>query len=150
MTSFLRHTSYVVVAALVTACSGADATAPVPQLQRLSAAESAWQDSRPANYSFVGTVYCFCLSAGEPRLVSVRDGVVVTVINRRTGASESTRFQQPVDSLFALIRREARDLPSRLEVTYDARLGYPRRISYGQQEVDGGGVILVDSLRADP
>ncbi len=146
----LRHASSLVLATLFTACSRADPTAPVPQLQRLSAAESAWKEARLSNYTFVGTVSCFCLSAGEPRFVSIRNGMVVTVTNRRTGESESTRFQRPVDSLFALIRREARDLPSRLEVTYDARLGYPRRISYGQQELDGGGVIIIDSLRAEP
>ncbi len=150
MSSDVRRRLYLVVATLLTACSRADPTAPVPQLRRLSAAESAWKEARLTNYTFVGTVYCFCLSAGQPRLVSVRNGMVVTVTNRRTGESESTRFQLPVDSLFALIRREARDLPSRLEVTYDAKLGYPRRISYGQQEVDAGGVIVIDSLRAEP
>jgi hypothetical protein len=142
--------SYVLVAALFAACNRADPTAPVPQLRRVSAAESVWKEARLRNYTFVGIRYCFCLTTGEPRLVRVRDGVVVAVTNRRTGASESTQFQAPVDSLFALVRREARDLPSRLEVTYDARLGYPRRISYGQQELDGGGVIMLDSLRADP
>lgn len=151
MTSLLRHASYVVVVALFAACKGADPTAPVPQLQRLSAAESAWREGRPVNYSFVGTVWCFCLDEYVgPKLVTVRNGAVTAIIDRRTGRAEPLRFRQPVDSLFALILREAIELPSRLTVTYDAKLGYPRRISYGRQELDGGGVIIIDSLRAEP
>ncbi len=150
MVAACRLTKQLVAVALFTACSRADPTAPVPQLQRLTAAESAWRMARLTNYSFVGTVYCFCLDDyGSPKRVTVRSGAVTLITDSRNDRAYPVTWRMPVDSLFALIRHQARDLPARLEVTYDARLGYPRRISYGQQELDGGGVILIDSLRAD-
>ena len=79
------------------------------------------------------------------KTVSVRRGRVVDVRDIDTGVRRPLSYRQPIDSLFALLRREAAS-PWSVEVEFDERLGYPRRISYGRQEVDGGGIIAIERL----
>ena len=151
LTPTLRTALHLVALMALTSCQAADPTAPLPELQRLRAAESVWNGARLSNYSFVGTVNCECVeSFSAPKLVTVRNGIVTAVTDRRDDRVYPVAWRQPVDSLFALIRREAVDRPRRLAVTYDARLGYPRRIAFGESERDAGGEIVIDSLRADP
>ena len=146
-----RRFRYLAAALTLAACSPTDPTAPVPKLLSLAAAESAWRDAGIRNYSFVGTVSCFCPDDySGPKRVTVRNGLVTLVTDPRDDRVYPASWRHPVDSLFNLIRREATTHPARLDVTYDRRLGYPRRISYGPQELDGGGVITIESLRADP
>jgi hypothetical protein len=59
-------------------------------------------------------------------------------------------FRQPIDSIFAAAAREIAVRPGRLQVTYDPILGYPRTLTFGTPENDGGGYIAVDSVRALP
>lgn len=130
------------------ACAKTDPTEPLPRLLSASAKESMWREKAPANYSFVRTRFCFCLEV-DPRRVTVRDGVITSIVNLRTQRPEAVRPEMAIDSLFALIRREALDLPEWLEVSYDDRFGYPTRVAYGRREVDAGGIITIDSLRAE-
>ena len=136
---------------LFTACAKEDPTAFLPQTLRIAAAEARWRAGGLKHYSFNSTVACYCIEGySAPKRVTVRNGLVTSVVDRSTGASHPVAWRQPIDSLFVLARREAISLPSLLEVTFDSRLGYPRRLSYGQQAIDAGGVITIDSLRADP
>lgn len=130
------------------------ATEPTGSLAKTLRAEGAqarWTAARLSAYSFNSTVYCNCLDefVGTKR-VTVREGRVVAVVDVRTGTPNPVTWRQPIDSLFALVRREAITFPQLLDVNFDGRLGFPRRISYGDQPVDGGGVITIDDLRADP
>ncbi len=142
-TSLLCHT--------VSGCSKADPTATLPLTLRIADAEEKWRAANIRSYSFNSRILCFCVDEyGTTKRVTIRSGVVAQVVDSATGASVPLTWRQPVESLFVLLRREALDLPSRLEVSFDAKLGYPRRISYGAQEVDGGGVIVVENLRELP
>ena len=59
-------------------------------------------------------------------------------------------YRQSVDSVFLAAATEIMVRPDRLHVTYDVSLGYPRTLTYGTPENDGGGYISVDSVRAVP
>ncbi|MBI3792459.1 MAG: hypothetical protein HY275_16480 [Gemmatimonadetes bacterium] len=110
-----------------------------------------WRATGPANYSYRSAVSCFCLSDfTNPVTITVRAGVVVAVEDRATGAARPTAGRTTIDSLFAVVATEIRDRPQRLQVTYDPVLGYPRSLTYGTPENDGGGFIVADSLVAIP
>jgi hypothetical protein len=151
LTPTLRTALHLVAVMALLSCNAADPTAPLPQLQRLSAAESVWNGARLSNYSFTSTVVCYCVDGfTSPMRVTVRRDTVTTVVDIQTGASNPPGWRSAVPALFALIRREAVERPDRLVVTYDARLGYPRRIAFGEPERDAGGTIAIDNLRSDP
>jgi Family of unknown function (DUF6174) len=134
-------------AAIVAGCSGG-ITEPELTYQ---AALSRWRDAGLKNYSFRSTVHCFCLLVySNPMTVTVRNGQVVSVVDRVSGAVRPTSYRQPIDSLFAMAAEEIRLRPERLQVTYDPALGFPRTLTYGMPETDGGGFIYADSLRAEP
>lgn len=143
--------SRTLLALLFTACAASEPTGSLVQTLRIEGAQDKWRAASLSNYSFNSTVYCFCLDefVGTKR-VTVRAGQVTAVVDVRSGVQNPSSWRQPIDSLFALARREALTLPALLELSFDSRLGFPRRISYGEQALDGGGVIIIDSLRADP
>ncbi len=146
----LRLIGITLLSHALSGCSTADPTATLPQTLRIGSAQKKWQAANIQNYSFNSTVFCFCLSSGRPTRVTVRSGVVTDVVDVQTGMVLSHGRAWTVDSLFSLARREAIELPSRLEVSFHPKLGYPRRTSYGQQELDGGGIVEIDDLRALP
>jgi Family of unknown function (DUF6174) len=115
----------------------------------LSKAERRWQESGLTNYDFVSTSLCYCSTDYVgPLHVSVRNGAVTAIVNTRTGVAAPLRYRNPVDSVFAFVRLEQTRRPINLTVTYDAVLGYPRRIEYGTLANDDGGVITIENLRA--
>lgn len=136
---------------LFTACAASEPTGSLVQTLRIEGARNKWKAASLSNYRFNSTLYCFCLDefVGTKR-VTVKAGQVTAVVDVRSGVRNPPSWRQSIDSLFALARREALILPALLEISFDSRLGFPRRISYGEQALDGGGVIIIDSLRADP
>lgn len=134
---------------LVSGCNKADSTATLPQTFRIQRAEDRWKAARLRDYDFYSSAYCECIPGyGSQKFVTVRAGRVTSVVDVRSGASVPLDWRMPVDSLFVLLRREAVDLPSWLDITFDPKLGYPLRAAFGRREVDGGAVIVIDSLRA--
>lgn len=123
----------VVVAGSLVACgnspppgAGPSGSSSEPPLQdQDAAAYQRWVESGIDDYRFSVTAQCFCVEQ-EPLVVTVRDGQVVSV------TPESARYWRevavPVPDQFAAIA-EARDQYATVEVTYDAELGYPRRIA---------------------
>ncbi len=151
--SSTRH-STAIAGLLLGLSLAACATEPTGSLEhtlRIEGAEDRWRAAHLTNYSFNSTVYCFCLDefVGTKR-VTVREGRVISVVDARTGVLNPVTWRQPIDSLFALVRREALANPELLDVSFDGRLGFPRRISYGDQPVDAGGIITIDDVRPNP
>ena len=141
----VRRRAIIALTLLLTSCQ-ADPTAPIPLTLRISAAQRRWEQARIQDYVFKSSISCECLlEFATQKTVSVRRGRVVDVRDIETGVRRPLSYRQPIDSLFALLRREAAS-PWRVDVEFDQRLGYPRRISYGRQEVDGGGIIAIDGL----
>jgi Family of unknown function (DUF6174) len=147
--TFLRRTGFL-FSLLMAGCS-TDPTSPFWASATLDTAIGRWRDARVTHYSFRSTVSCFCsLEFVMPKRVTVRDGRVTAVVDIATGVSHPTEWRQSIDSVFTLVRREIRERPERLEVTYDRQLGYPRTLTYGTPENDGGGYITVDSVQVIP
>lgn len=114
-------------------------------------AQTRWHRAGLVNYSYKNTVVCFCgPDATVPMTVTVRNGVVVRVVDRVTGATKPLTYRTSIDSLFSQVAEEIRVRPGRLQVTYDAVLGFPRSLTYGTPENDGGGFITADSVAVVP
>lgn len=132
------------------ACSN-DPTSPFWASLTLAKARARWNGAGLSNYRFLSSVSCECLyEYSRPLRVTVRQGQVTEVVDIATGTARPLAYRQPVDSIFALIRTEIAERPERLQVTYDHSLGFPRRLTYGIRETDGGGDITIDSVQAIP
>ena len=128
-----------------------DPTSPFWASARLSGAEARWKKAKLTNYSFISAVSCFCLEDyARPLRVTVRQGRVTAVFDVRTGAARPVSYRQPMDSIFAMVRLEIVERPERLNVSYDEALGFPRTLTYGTPENDGGGTITIDSVLTIP
>ncbi len=139
---------YPLLGLLLGACAGitggAEPTASEIALER---ALARWRAVERVNYSFKSTISCFCTSDFRaPKTVRVQNGVVVSVVDRATGTPEAPGNRPPIDSLFALVRRELAERPGNTQIEYDASLGYPRSVKLGMPESDAGSFVFVDSL----
>ena len=129
---------------LAAACSSSGPTEPE---RALDIARQRWRDARLTSYSFKSSLSCYCpIEYLGPHTVTVRNGQVTAVVDRRTGAQRPTDYRQPIDSIFAFIELQLRERPDLLEATYDAQYGYPRSLKWGTPANDAGGYSTVDSL----
>lgn len=140
-----RRTLVAVLALVLTGCIF-DPTEPYrSEREKLAQAEARWRDRGFTSYRFISGIYCFCGAVGDAE-VTVLDGKVVSVVWLEDGSSLPTTSRQPVDSLFAFVRRELDRLPERLTARYDPTLGFPSRIDWGTPENDGGGSITAKQV----
>jgi Family of unknown function (DUF6174) len=129
---------------LAAACSSSGSTEPE---RSFDLARQKWQKAQLTSYSFKSTLSCYCaIDYLGPHTVTVRNGQVTAVVDRRTGEQRPTSYRQPIDSLFAFIELQVRERPDLVEATYDAQYGYPRSLKWGTPANDAGGYITVDSL----
>ncbi len=138
---------------LAAGCAGQDPTGTEAKTAQIIRARDLWRAAGLSNYGFTSSVFCFCPSEYvSAKRVTVRSGVVTAVVDPVTRTSVLLAWRKPVDSLFVLALREAIERPAGLDITFDAALGYPRRLSYGfnPQIADAGAVITLDSVTADP
>lgn len=136
---------------LILAVSPSACSTSTPYEEEFASALARWHRTGLTKYRFKSTQSCFCtVDYTAAMTVTVRSGLVVSVVDRATGASRPLEFRQPIDSVFAMVRQELIARPSRLEVEYDPALGYPRRLKYGTPENDAGGFIYLDSVVVAP
>jgi hypothetical protein len=121
-------------------------------LDELDAAIARWHQSGPASYSYISDMSCFCTAAAiRPMIVTVRNGQVTSVVDRRTGGARPLTYRESIDSMLARVRVELRDPAATVEVTYDPVQGYPRRFSVTRKNVeDADFSVMVDSVVAIP
>lgn len=133
--SMRKHFAFVaaVLAALLLAApAGAGAApAPVPEVdpaitdgtaaRELAAARARWKEAGPAAYRFRIVRTCFCL---PPRttVARVRGRRVIRVSHRRWWGPRN------VPQTFRVIGQAIKSEAAALEVTYDRKRGFPRRI----------------------
>ena len=140
----------LLLGSLLASCS-TDPTSPEFARTELSTALKRWRSASLTNYTFRGVVACYCIvDYIMPMRVTVRQGRVTEVVDIATGGIRPTTFRPSVDSVFGLVLREIAERPERLQVTYDPTLGFPRTLTYGTPENDGGGYISIDSVTAIP
>lgn len=132
--------------ALAGGCAS-DPLGPLPLTWRIKEAQRRWTRTNIRTYSFYSTISCFCPDEyGSRKAVSVQNGVVISVRDQPTGVVRPLNFRQPIDSAFALLRREA--WSGRVQaVEFDARLGYPTRMSFGSDAPDDGALMLIEELQ---
>jgi Family of unknown function (DUF6174) len=129
---------------LAGACSLSGPTEPE---RAFDSARRKWQEARLTSYSFKSALSCYCpVEYLGPHTVTVRNGQVTAIVDRRTGEQRPTSYRQPIDSLFAFIELQLRERPDLVEATYDAQYGYPRSLKWGTPANDAGGYSTVDSL----
>lgn len=133
---------------VLAACSGITGAAkPTAAEVAFERALARWRSAGMSSYSFKSSVICYCpIEYRDPRTVTVRNGAVVAVTNRLTGASESVGSRVSIDSLFILIRSELEARPANPQIEYDAGLGYPRSVKLGMPETDAGSFVFADSV----
>jgi len=86
--------------------------------------------SRARSYDLTVQISCECLHT-EPFISQVRNGQIVAQLNATTGEAIGPPFRTTgtVDGLFDFLAQSAYDNPVRMDVEYDAILGYPKRAS---------------------
>ena len=111
-------------------------SAQVSLEERLAAAEAKWIAKKPKIYEFAIRLRCFCpviILSREPIAFHVEDGKY-SLLSGKTVAAQA--FGSPsgmdkwatVERQFDYIRAELAKHHYRMEVDYDAELGYPTRI----------------------
>ncbi len=102
-------------------------------------ARALWNAEGPSTYQITVTQTCYCPpELRQPLRVTVSDGEVVEVEGleqplQQRGQLDSSRLT--VTGLFGFIERSAKRDPHKLEVEYDTRFGFPRRIDYDGHEM---------------
>ena len=123
---------------IVLGCSRSALT--TDQTAALTAAEERWKRSAMRDYSFEIRPFA-PLSVGEDAgQIEVRGGVVKTVT--RLGPLDPPRTT--IDELFASIHDAVKSgFYSKIEATYDAKLGYPSRIVFtANKDIQDGNSIV--------
>jgi hypothetical protein len=129
---------------LLTGCS---ATAPDAAADKTSGeapetlqqAQALWNAAGASTYQVTVTQTCFCPpDLRQPLRVSVEGGAVVDVGGLEQPVKHSNNLDASrltVDGLFRFIEQSAERDPHKLEVEYDTRFGFPRRIDYDGHEM---------------
>jgi hypothetical protein len=151
--SYLHARSVVLAAALLAAASscGSSRIAGPHELRRLSAAEAQWRSRSFTDYQFEIRTSCFCV-------LQVTRWTRVTVVGGEVVAAEplaplpelpDTRldYWQPIDSLFARLRRtltdgESGEFYATILAEYHPTLGYPTRIDYRAHPFIADGDVM--------
>ena len=115
--------------ALSAACGLITGTGDDDDEEALRSAQVRWNSARVQDYSVVVQHLCFC-GYVRPVRITVRAGAVVSSVDAETGEpAPSYATVRDVAGLFTLIRKAIDDGADKLEVTYDAQLGYPTFIN---------------------
>lgn len=114
---------------LLLATSCGDSLVPGQKIVDLGTARTRWASRGYRDYSFTITSLCFCANVHPIRAVVVGDSVT-TAVDLITNQPVDPRLVRTVDQLFAFIQDGIARPAAKLEVTYDAQLGYPITINY--------------------
>ena len=139
------------------AVNGRDPTSTSRLLDQLGAAEAKWAADKPRVYEFTIRLRCFCpviLLSQEPIVFRVEDGKPSLV----SGESVVTKaFRSPtgmdkwgtIERQFGYIREEIAKHDYRVDVDYDADLGYPRRIftDPAQNTADDEMTLVIEGFK---
>jgi hypothetical protein len=93
--------------------------------------QSRWQAYGIHDYSMLQSRNCFCPDGGTRYLITVQKDAVTRVINPADGsvlpAGQWARFKTVVD-LFALVKSIDTATVASIQVSYNARYGFPERV----------------------
>lgn len=139
-----RRLSFLLSALLLAGCgaTASNATADNPSgkaPENLQQAQALWNTEGSSTYQVTVTQTCFCPpDLRQPMRVSVSDGEVIEVEGLEQPLQQRDQLDTSrltVTGLFGFIEQSAKRDPHKLEVEYDARFGFPRRIDYDGHEM---------------
>ena len=90
-----------------------------------------WEAYALEDYSMLQARTCFCVDGGRRFLISVRSGRITGVVDPADGsviAQDRWGAFMTIPDLFALVRSIDTTNVASLQVSYDARYGYPVRV----------------------
>lgn len=125
----------LLLALALSGCSFGDAEPPLA----LEAARARWADAGVDAYRFTFARGCECAQEWTgPFTVEVRDGAIVAATRRGVPLDPADDALLTLDGVFAFAVGALAADPYRFEATYDARYGFPERISvdYAERAVD--------------
>ena len=100
----------------------------------LAVAEAKWQANKPSVYEFTIEVICFCPIEKVPPSFRVTNGVPARVGASDPKASSMYDYYDTIEELFVVVKRFTSRNGIRINVQYDAELGYPRTADLDQAE----------------
>jgi len=100
----------------------------------VAAAEATWQKNKPSVYEFTIEVICFCPIEKTPPTFRVTNGVPARVVAIDPKTSSMYDYYDTIEELFVVVKRFTARNGIRINVTYDAELGYPRTADLDQAE----------------
>lgn len=122
----LRILQTVALSAALSACGLTDPSGPHAEEEaRLREARSLWRAQGVASYTYVASRSCFCApEAREPATVTVRAGVIVSVVSVEGGVSRSPEGYHTVEGLFDLVQDAIDKNAATIRTEYDPARGY--------------------------
>ncbi len=136
MPSFVRNAGFALLLIACAACRDSSGPKSVTEAQDL------WHSQNLSGYSYVATHQCFCMFPPGPVTVEVTQGQVSRVVVLSTGAEIATSGWYTIDELFDRLHVMAQAA----SVTFDPRLGYPRRIEICCIADDSGSIYTASTL----
>lgn len=141
MPSVVRRLVPLAVIAVFAGCGDLTGPESIPAARRL------WDSQNLSSYQYVTRKTCFCVFSDGPKVVTVINDQVVSVVEQGTGLSVPTVGWSTVDGLFAEAERADADHRLR-EVTFHQAEGYPTLIEICCREVDSGVRHVITDLFA--
>jgi len=117
----------LVVPLLVAACG--DIFGPGSEQSQLETNRQRWRATGVTSYTFTVSTLCFCAVTGPVRVTVVNDSVV-SATQTSNGQSVNPAWMPTIERLFDFIARGIDEHAVVLDVTYDASLGFPSKITY--------------------
>ncbi|MDX1552811.1 MAG: DUF6174 domain-containing protein [Marinobacter sp.] len=140
----VRRLSFPLLVVLLVGCSatssdGASGISSGKAPETLRQAQALWNAKGVSTYQVTVTQTCFCPpDLRQPLRVSVAGREVVDVAGLEQPLKHRENLDASrltVDGLFHFIEQSAQRVPHKLEVEYDTRFGFPRRIDYDGHEM---------------
>ena len=139
----------------LTSCSISGPSARRSDELELARNRQRWASARVRDYEFDFKRTCFCPSEATQQVhIVVREDVIVAVVRASDGqpASSDVTVWPRIDELFLDVEQRLEQHVERLDVTYDATLGYPRSIlaDIALMAVDDEYALTAGNLRRLP
>ena len=152
----IKNQSLLLVLCLVANGSGTFAAGESAQTQQqLNDNHSKWISKNIKNYQYTFNWGCFCPPEhNKPVVISVRNGVLASIkYADGSGMVDKTRYTnyRTIEGLFEFLQDAINRKAYRIEVSYDASLGYPSSasIDYDVRIADEEKSFKAEGLVAD-
>ncbi|HEV8486774.1 MAG TPA: DUF6174 domain-containing protein [Blastocatellia bacterium] len=151
----IKNQSLLLVLCLVANGSGTFAAGKSAQTQQqLNESHKKWVSKNIKDYQFTFDWGCFCPPEhNKPVIISVRSGVLTSVkYADGSGAVDKTKYTRyrTIEGLFEFMQDAINRKAYKIEVSYDATLGYPtfasidynEKVSDEEMSFKAGGLIV--------